>query len=97
MKKHIIFLSAVLMGLSVMSGCADKNVTEQESQTETVQETTEPTTEPTTKKLIEIDPFEGLEFSYHHTKNGTIEEKEYNAFERPQKSLSITSQKKYSV
>lgn len=92
MKKHIIFLSAVIMAASSLTGCNDK--TNRTSSQESQPETTEAATEPTTKPLIEIDPFKGLYFLYHHTTDGDIEElSNVYSFNKPVEA-SVFKQKK---
>ena len=88
MKKYIIFLSALILAASGITGCAEKQdkISEQESVTEAAETTTtaEPT-ETTTRNTVEIDPFEGLDFTYHHVENGMVEEKGRSCFVEPQK------------
>ena len=65
MRKHVILLSAVLLVSPLLSGCADKPAGSSAPESEAGDAGT----------LIEIDPFDGIQFVYHHTENGEVEEK----------------------
>ena len=82
MKRPCILLAALLLTLPLLSGCKEKNIpaAEEEILTETTAETTKPPLE-----IIEIDPFEELDFEYYHDEGGEVREHaKINTFSEPQ-------------
>lgn len=79
MKKHLILFAAALLALSALTGCVEDipPVTD----VEPVFIETEPvTTAPPEKQLVEIDPFEGLDFKFYHDEDGQLTEKAYKKY-----------------
>ncbi len=77
MKKTIAFIAALTLTASAVSGCGKKSDSSSESVTETstaVETTTEAVTMPTVKMIVDIDPFEQLDFKFYHNAEEEVKE-----------------------
>ncbi|MBP5378427.1 MAG: substrate-binding domain-containing protein [Ruminococcus sp.] len=81
MKKHIILLSAIVLTFSAAAGC-----TQNSHHSESVQ--------TSAKELVEIDPFDGTDFIYHHIEGGGVQELSYQAYFKAPEDIIVNNEKR---